>query len=195
MDKVRSIAEASVAVKPWLTVAQGAPKIAHRLGIGGQRLGERLLLGRWERRDIQKLGQRRVPDQVGLVKQVRGVQGLQFADELGDLRRELGADEVQRHGRRQRLGLDLGRQAEDERPDTVHQSVDQGEILAGVEERAGQRRRDLLAEEGIKSRGGNFEDARRAGPTPRPASWLLCCCPVRAPRTRGPGACCFRRAH
>jgi hypothetical protein len=86
-----------------LAVAKSTPKGAHRLGIGGQRLGEGLLLGLRESRNVEELSQGRIPENIRPVKQVCGVQGLQLADKLRNLRCELGTDEVKGNSRSERV--------------------------------------------------------------------------------------------
>ena len=140
---VRSIDDASAAVNPCWPLPRVRQKLRIDWVLVASAWANALLLGLRQCHDLEELSQGRIPDEVRLVEEVRGPQRLELIDDLGNEWGELGADEVEGHGRGQRAGLDVGRQGEDQRADGLHQRVDQGEVLTGVEEGAGQSRGHL----------------------------------------------------
>ena len=76
---------------------------------------------------------------------------------MRNLRRELGADEVKSNSRCERLRLDLRRQTKISEPIRWTRGAIKVKFWLASRSGTGQRRRDLLAEEGIKDRRGNLE--------------------------------------
>lgn len=120
-------------------------------------LERKLLFGCRDGGGFEQLAERRAAHPKRLIQNIDGVVGLEFADNLRNLRHVLLTYIVEDKGGSESLGLYRSREAEDLRSNALHKRINESEVLAGIQERRGQRGGNLLTQEGVKRRSRNLK--------------------------------------